>query len=808
MNISWNWLTEYFNAKVDVDEAAQILTDCGLEVEAIVKKGGIKGNLSGLIVGEILSCKKHPNADRLMVTSVTVGNADLLQIICGAPNVEVGQKVIIAPIGTTIFPHNGESIQIKKAKIRGETSMGMICAEDEIGLSNVHDGIVVLNNKAIVGKPVKDLLNENTDTILEIGLTPNRSDAISHIGVARDLVAVMRLDRKAEFVKPKITNFSVGKQENKISVSIENSELCSRYSGVTISGITVKESPEWLQQRLLSVGLNPINNVVDSTNFVMHELGQPLHAFDAKKIRGNKIIVKKPHQDISFVTLDGMKRTISTEDLMIYNESEAMCIAGVFGGIHSGVTEKTNEIFIESACFNPISIRKTAKRHGMNTDSSFRFERGTDPNATIFALKRAAVLITEIAGGQVTSEIIDIYPHVHKGYKVILQYLNCDRLTGVKIDREIIKQILTSLEISIITENEKGLQLLVPPFKVDVQREADVIEEVIRIYGYNNISIPDNFRTSISYSGRADKTEEINQKTSDYLAANGFHEIIGNSLTNPAYYKNSVSAKELVTIKNPLSHDLETMRQTLLFNSLEVLIYNRNRSTKDLKLFELGFCYGKVKTKYEESLQLGMCIAGNERNESWHEKQKASSFYSLKGNVDAALENVGITSFKIEDLKEKSGIFDYGLTYLLNEKTLVTFGSVASPILHSFDIKNPVYFAEFNWDIIQDIVLNSKTIYRKIPKFPSMRRDLALLIDNSTSFLEIEKLALEVGNPLLKEVNLFDVYRGKGIESAKKSYAVSFTFQDETRTLTDDLVDSSMKKLLSAFKTSFGAKLR
>ncbi|MDY6800126.1 MAG: phenylalanine--tRNA ligase subunit beta [Bacteroidota bacterium] len=815
MKISYNWLKNYIETDLPPNEAAKILTNTGLEVEGIELFESVKGGLEGLIIGKVTSCKKHPNADKLSVTTVDIGEGKELPIVCGAPNVAEGQKVVVAKVGTTLY-FGDDELKIKKAKIRGEVSEGMICAEDEIGLGTSHEGIMVLENSAKVGTPAHQYFEIETDTVFEIGLTPNRIDGASHIGTARDLSAYLNLKEKTEIKKPSVAHFEIDNNNLPIDIEVENTEACPRYSGITVSNIKVGQSPQWLQNKLKAIGLNPINNLVDISNFVLHETGQPLHFFDADKIEGKKVIIKTLKENSVFTTLDEKERKLSADDLMICNAKEGMCIAGVFGGIKSGVTENTKNIFIESAYFNPVYIRKTAKRHGLHTDASFRFERGADPNNTIYPLKRAALLIKEIAGGEISSDIVDIYPNPVLNNEVTLTFKNLKRLTGKAIDRDIVKKILESLDIKILHEKEELLTLEIPTYRVDVTREADVIEEILRIYGYNNIEITEHVNSSISYSQKPDK-EKIQNLISETLTANGFHEIMCNSLTKTEYYTNlkSYPTEHLVPIFNPLSNDLNVMRQTLLFGGLESIAHNINRRNPDLKLYEFGNCYYKKKTesqnplkKFEETRKTAIFITGNKTPESWVNKQEPTTFFHLKSFVENILEKLGIDLNQMQQNEVRKDIFSDGLTYLVNNKTLVDFGFVNKKILKTFDIDAPVYYAEFNWDNLLKITSKHSIRFTELPKYPEVRRDLALLIDKEVRFNQIKELAYKTEKKLLKQVSLFDVFEGEKLGTNKKSYAVSFILQDENKTLTDKQIDKIMNNFIRIFEKELSAKIR
>ena len=806
MKISLNWLQQYIKLDLEVNQISEFLTDTGLEVEGIEEIESIKGGLKGIVIGEVLTCQQHPNADRLKVTTVNIGES-VLDIVCGAPNVAAGQKVLVATIGTVLYDGE-ESFKIKKGKIRGEVSMGMICAEDELGLGSSHDGIMVLPNELEVGTLASDYFKIENDTVFEIGLTPNRSDAMGHFGVARDLKTVLNHNgSELEMCLPNLKQFKTDNNNLSISVEVENSELCPRYSGVSISGIKIEPSPEWLKNRLKSIGIESKNNIVDVTNFVLHETGQPLHAFDAKKITGNKIVVKTLSEKTKFTTLDEVERDLSAEDLMICNEKEGMCLAGVFGGLDSGVSHSTTSIFLESAYFNPVSVRKTAKRHHLSTDSSFRFERGCDPNMTLYALKRAALLIQEIAGGEISSEIVDIYPNEIKHFELELTYKKLDSLIGEKIEREAVKSILTDLEIEVVSETQTGLSLKVPPFRADVQREVDVIEEVLRIYGFNTVKIPSKLNTSISHSDEVNP-EQIRNITSDLLSSNGFSEIMNNSLTKESYIHliSELNEQENVKILNPLSQDLNVMRQSLLFSGLENISYNINRKNQDLKLYEFGKTYHKVEGENQEKEHLMLLLTGKVNSENWNTTKDKTDFFVMKEKVEHILFRLGITKIKSEEISTYG--FSEGLMYKHKKNRLVCFGKVDKKIIKSFGIKQELYYADFNWDLILNLVLNTKIKYSEVSKFPSVKRDLSLLIDKEVTFKELNTIAKQTETKILKSVNLFDVYEGDKLPEGKKSYALSFILEDNTKTLTDKYIDKVMNKLISSYETKVGAEVR
>jgi phenylalanyl-tRNA synthetase beta chain len=806
MHISYNWLKQFIKIDLPAEEVSTILTDLGLEVETVKSFQSIKGGLQGVVVGEVKTCEKHPDADRLKITTVDLGNGEIVQIVCGAPNVAAGQKVPVATIGTKLFDKDGNEFEIKKGKIRGQESHGMICAEDELGIGSSHDGIMILDASIKVGTPCATVFKIENDTVFEIGLTPNRADAMSHLGVARDLRAqLLQKNNNIEFITPSVSTFKVDKRILKIDVEVNNPTLAPRYCGVTISGVTVKDSPSWLQNRLKAIGLSPKNNIVDVTNYVLHELGQPLHAFDASKING-KIVVKTVESETKFTTLDDVERTLSNEDLMICDEKSPLCMAGVFGGKNSGVTETTQTLFLESAYFNPVSIRKTAKRHGLNTDSSFRFERGIDPNLTEYALKRAALLILEVAGGEITSDIIDVYPKKIEDFSVFLNYDKANKLIGEELPRETIKKILASLDIKVNSSSDAGLGLIIPAYRVDVQREVDVIEEILRVYGYNNIKYSKKLNATVAKSSR---TEDY--KIQDIIAlqlnALGFNEMMANSLTSPNYIELSALLKpeNNVLMLNPLSNDLMAMRQSLLFSGLEAVAYNINRKNDDLKLFEFGKSYKKILSGYTEKKHLSLFVTGNQVAESWTNTQKNVTFFNFKGYVSSVLTRLGFD--KVTTTPLVSDVFMEGTALNSATDMLVEFGSIKKSILKHFDIKQEVFYAEFNWDLILKLMSN-KIKFQDIPKYPEVRRDLSLLLDSNCKFEDLYKIAFQTEKSLLKNVNLFDVYEGKNLPEGKKSYALSFIIQDTTKTLTDVQIDKIMNKLQDAFEKELGASLR
>ncbi len=806
MKISYNWLKQFLKIDAPSEDISNILTDLGLEVEMVEKYQSVKGGLEGVVVGHVLTCEKHPDADRLNITTVDIGTGAPIQIVCGASNVAAGQKVPVATIGTKLFDQEGVAFEIKKGKIRGQESHGMICAEDELGLGTSHDGIMILDESLAPGTPTAKVFNIENDEVFEIGLTPNRADAMSHMGVARDLRAgLLQKNASLELITPSVSKFKVDKRTLKIDINVTDSKLVPRYCGVTISGITIKDSPSWLQNRLKAIGLTPKNNVIDVTNYVLHELGQPLHAFDASQITGN-ITVKTVAAGTKFTTLDSIERTLHEEDILICDEKGPLCIAGVFGGKNSGVSENTSSIFLESAYFNPVAIRKTAKRHGLSTDASFRFERGIDPEITQYALKRAAILIQEVAGGDITSDIIDIYPKKIEDFAVFLNYEKAFKLIGQELPKETIKKIVASLDIKVNSSSDAGLGLIIPAYRVDVQREVDVIEEILRVYGYNNISFSNKLNATVTNSPR-NEDYKVQNIIANQLNSLGFHEMMANSLTTPDYVSLSEQLKEEhnVTILNPLSNDLSAMRQSMLFSGLETISYNINRRNSDLKLFEYGKSYRKLPSGHSEKKHLTLFTTGNRIAESWTTPQKPSDFFLFKGYVSAILERLGIS--KTQNIPFSNDIFAEGIAFALGNDTLVEMGTVKKSIVKHFDIKQEVFYAEFHWDLVLKL-LSNKVKFTAIAKYPEVRRDFALLVDANVAFESIYKVAVQTEKSLLKDINLFDVYEGKNLPEGKKSYAVSFTIQDTTKTLTDVQIDKIMGKLQSNFESELGAQLR
>lgn len=810
MHISYNWLKQFIKIDITPEETSVLLTDLGLEVEGLETYESLKGGLKGVIVGHVLSCEKHPNADKLNVTKVDLGNGEVVQIVCGAPNVAAGQKVPVATIGTELYDAEGNAFQIKKGKIRGEESFGMICSEVELGIGTNGDGILVLEDKWEAGTPAATLFNIATDSVFEIGLTPNRSDAMSHWGVARDLRAglIQNVPNSPtnEIMTPSVSKFKVEKRTLKIDVAVEDYKKAPRYCGVTISGIEVKPSPEWLQNRLKAIGITPKNNVVDVTNYVLHDLGQPLHAFDIAKIKGGKIHVKTLEAGTKFTTLDGVERELHQDDLMICNENSPMCIAGVFGGLHSAVSENTTAIFLESAFFNPVSVRKTAKRHGLNTDSSFRFERGIDPSITEYALKHAALLIQEVAGGEITSDIVDLYPKKIEDHAVFLNFEHINRILGEEISKETIKKILVTLDIKVTNISDVGLGITIPAYRWDVTREIDVIEEILRVYGYNNIKMSSKLNATISNTSKLDD-HKVQNLVADQLVAQGFYEIMSNSLTTPEYSKLSEQLKEntQVNVLNALSADLSIMRQNLLFGGLEAISYNINRKNSDLKLFEFGKSYHNIFSNYEEVKHFALFATGNKVKASWNTQQKPTDFFEFKGYINAILNRLGITKFTTQPIE--NDVFSEGIAYYIGKEMLVEFGILKKVVLKHFDIKQEVCYANFMWEQVLK-VLSSKIKVTEINRFPTVKRDYALLIDENVSFEQIYNLTKQVDKVLIKDISLFDVYQGDKVPEGKKSYAISIYMQDANKTLTDAQVDKVMSKIKHQLENGLNAQLR
>ena len=820
MNISYNWLKDYLDFDLQPDEVAAALTSIGLETGGVEEVQTIKGGLEGLVIGEVLTCEEHPNSDHLHITTVNVGGAEPLQIVCGAPNVAAGQKVVVAVNGTKLYDGD-ECFTIKRSKIRGVESNGMICAEDEIGIGTDHAGIIVLPADAVVGTPAKEYYNVKSDYVLEVDITPNRLYATSNFGVSRDLAAYLKQNGKpANLKRPSVDAFKIDDEVPAIEVVVENKEACLRYSGITIKNVTVKESPEWLQNRLKVIGLRPINNVVDITNYILHGVGQPLHSFDADKIKGNKVVVRSATEGAKFVTLDGVERTLTDRDLMICNVEEPMCIAGVFGGLDSGVTEQTKNVFLESATFHPTWIRKTARRFGLNTDASFRYERGLDPNQTVEVMKRAALLIQEVAGGTITGAIQDIYPVPVAPYRVELTYDKVNTLIGKVIPVETVKSILESLEMKIVSETAEGLVIDVPVYRIDVQRDVDVIEDILRIYGYNNVEFSDNVKSNLSYQTPTDRSYKLQNLISEQLCGCGFNEILNNSLTRSAYYDNlsTYPVSHCVMLMNPLSADLNCMRQTLLFGGLESVEHNAKRKNGNIRFFEFGNCYDynidhkkedETLAEFSEDYRLGLWVSGSRVDNNWAHPNEKSSVYELKAYVENILVRLGVNLQKVIFGNLANDIYSAGLSITTSSgRQLGTMGIVSPKICKELDIETDVYYAELSWTLLMKEIKKSKVTFSEISKFPAVKRDLALLLEKNVQFAEIEKIATESERKLLKDVALFDVYEGKNLPAGKKSYAVSFYLQDEGKTLNDKQIDAIMKKIQTNLEQKLGAQLR
>lgn len=802
MKISINRLKDYIPFDLSTKEIADLLTAGGLEVEGVTTYESVKGSLNGVVVGEVLSCEPHPNADKLSLTKVDLGN-EIVPIVCGAPNVAKGQKVPVATVGAILYPSSGESFEIKKAKIRGEVSLGMICAEDELGLGAGHDGILVLDTDLPNGSPVGPLFDIKQTEVLEIGLTPNRADAASHLGVARDLKALLKKD----LVLTDVDAFTIDNSDRIIEVSVADNEDCPRYSGLTLSNVKVAPSPKWLQDYLKAIGLEPINNVVDITNFILHDLGQPLHAFDADKIQGNKIEVKRMPSGTKFVTLDGKERELSGEELMICDESEGLCIAGTLGGLDSGVSEQTSTIFLESACFGTDVVRKGAQFHGIKTDASFRFERGTDPNMPVFALKMAALLIKELTGAVVSSPITDIYPDPVADFEIPVSYRHVDRLIGQEIGKERIKEILESLEIKVSNETESGFVAVVKPYRVDVTREADIIEEVLRIYGFESIPLKEDYQADFLAEHPEKDTNKLQYRVSEMLAGIGYSEIMTNSLTKSSYATQAsfLDQEKDVVILNKLSEDLGVLRQSLLFTGLEVLAHNINRRQKDLKLFEFGTVYAKGSEGYDEGQRLSLFLTGNATRENWMQAVKAVTFTDLYAVVEALLTKLNISNQEVNVIETSPYLF--GLELVVNKKPVGHIGLLSPEVGKLADVKQEVYFAELDWTRLTKLA-KSQGKFQEISKFPEVRRDLSLVIDQEITFDQIKQLATTAGGKLLKRINVFDMYKGDKLEEGKKAYALSFYLQDNQQTLTDKVIDKTMGKLMQTFEKNAGALIR
>ncbi len=820
MEISYKWLKEYVDFDLSPQQVADALTSCGLEVDALEEVQSIKGGLKGLYVGKVLSCEMHPNSDHLHVTTVDLGRETPQQIVCGAPNVAAGQKVIVADLGCVLYDGDKEFV-IKKSKLRGVDSYGMICAEDEIGVGTSHDGIIVLPDDAQVGLSAAEYYNLESDWVIEIDITANRADALSHWGVARDLYAWLKRNGYATALhRPDCSAYKVDNNDLPIDVHIENTDACKRYACVSITGCEVKESPEWLQNKLKVIGLRPINNIVDITNYVMMAYGQPMHCFDADMVKGNKIVVRTQPEGTEFVTLDGAKHTLGEHDLSICNEEDPMCIAGIFGGKGSGTYDTTKNVVLESAYFHPTWIRKSARKHGLSTDASFRFERGIDPNGIIYALKQAAILCRELAGGKVSMEIKDVYPNPIADFKVNLEYDYVDRLIGKSIGHDMIKGIVTDLDMKVVSENETGLELEVPPYRVDVQRPCDVVEDILRIYGYNNVEIPTQLKSSLTILGDEDRNYHLQNIVGEQLVGCGFNEIMNNSLSKVGYYTdlNVYTEESTVKVMNPLSSDLGVMRQSLLFGGLESINRNVNRKMANIRFFEFGNCYHYNKDNkneenpvkaYSEETHLGLWITGNRVERSWLHADEKSSFYELKAYVLNIFQRLGVGHGEMVAESGDNNVFGSVLVLRSrNGKILAELGNVAGKLLRKADIDNEVYYADIHWDNVVAAVKKKTVTYQEISKYPSVSRDLALLVDKSVKFEEIEQIACQSAKKILKSVELFDVYEGKNLPSGKKSYAVNFVLQDDSKTLADKQIDAIMSKLVANLKSKLGAELR
>ena len=820
MNISYKWLKEYVDFDLTPQEVCDALTSTGLEVGALEEVQSVKGGLKGLYVGKVLTCEMHPNSDHLHVTTVDLGRENPSQIVCGAPNVTAGQKVIVADLGCVLYDGDKEFV-IKKSKLRGVESCGMICAEDEIGIGTSHDGIIVLPEDAPVGQPAAEYYNLESDWLIEVDITANRADALSHWGVARDLYAwLVQNGYETSLHRPDCSAFAVDNNNLPIEVEIENNEACLRYACVSVKDCDVKESPEWLKNKLRVIGLRPINNIVDITNYVMMAYGQPMHCFDADMVKGHKIVVRTQPEGTKFVTLDGVEHTLGTHDLSICNAQDPMCIAGIFGGKGSGTYETTRDVVLESAYFHPTWIRKSARRHGLSTDSSFRFERGVDPNATIYALKQAAILCKELAGGKVAMEICDVYPKPIENVRVRLEYGYVDNLIGKNLEHETIKNICKSLEMTITSEDSNGLDIEVPAYRVDVQRPCDVVEDILRIYGYNNIEIPTQLKSCLVIKGEEDKKHKLANIVGEQLVGSGFNEILNNSLTRGAYYdnRNAWPAENSVKIMNPLSSDLSVMRQTLLFGGLESIEHNAKRKNGNLRFFEFGNVYHFDPEKkndenpmaaYNEQYHLGLWLTGKRVEGSWAHPDEDSSFYELEAYVENILSRIGLNQGATVRKKSQNDIFMAGITVEnRGGKQLLEMGILSKKVLKVADIDRDVYYAELNWSALMKAVRKNEVLYSEISKYPAVSRDLALLVDEKVEFAEIEQIARQTEKKLLKSVELFDVYEGKNLPSGKKSYAVNFILQDETKTLNDKQIEAIMSKLTTNLKSKLGAELR
>ena len=820
MNISYNWLKEYVDFNLSPEETAAALTSIGLEVGSVEEVQAVKGGLKGLVVGHVLTCEPHPNSDHMHICSVNVGDESPVQIVCGAPNVAAGQKVIVATLGTVLYDGDN-AFTIKRSKLRGVESLGMICAEDEIGVGTSHDGIIVLPEDTQVGLPAAQYYNLQSDYIIEVDITPNRADACSHYGVARDLYAwLLQNGHATSLHRPGCEEFKVDNHDLEIDVQIKDTRRCPRYAAVSLKGCTVSESPQWLKDKLNIIGLRPINNIVDITNYIMHAYGQPLHCFDADMIEGQTIMVETRPEGTPFVTLDGVEHKLSAEDLAICNANHPMCIAGVFGGKGSGTYETTTNVLFESAYFNPTTIRKSARRHGLSTDASFRFERGIDPNGTIYALKQAAILAKQLAGGTISMEIKDVYPTPMEDFKIELDYTYLNNLIGKEIPADTVKSILRSLDIQIDSETETGLCLSVPPYRVDVKRPCDVVEEVLRIYGYNNVEIPTTLKSSLTVKGETDRSNKLQHIIAEQLTAQGFNEIMSNSLTKASYYNglDSYPAQNCVKLMNPLSEDLSVMRQTLLFGGLETLRFNINHKSPNIKVYEFGNTYAynagnkrddQVLSAYSEEFHLGLWVTGNQIEGSWAHSKTEYSFYHLKGYVENIFARLGVSLAQLFFKECTQDIYAAALQVCdKNGKVYATLGILSPKVLKLAEIKTQVFYADINWNALMKKNRKNKVSFTEISKYPSVSRDLALLIDKETTFLQVEEVAYKTERKLLKKIELFDVYEGKNLPEGKKSYAVNFTLQDTEKTLTDKQIDKVMQSLINNFKNQLKADLR
>ena len=820
MNVSFNWLKRYLDTDLTAERMAEILTELGLEVEEFEKIETIKGGLKGVVVGKVLTCEEHPDSDHLHITTVDVGADAPLQIVCGAANCRKGLKVMCATVGSVLYPIDSEEeFKIKRSKIRGVESLGMLCAEDELGIGRNHDGIMELPEDAVVGTPAKEYLHIADDYLIGIGLTPNRVDAASHIGVARDIAAYLKSrGERVEFKLPSVEGFKVDDTSRTIEVEVVNTEAAPRYAGITVSDCKIAPSPEWMQNELRAAGINPKNNLVDITNYVLFELGQPLHAFDADKIEGGKVVVRSAAEGEKFVTLDGVERTLTANDLMICSAERPMCIAGVYGGQDSGITDSTVNVFIESAYFHPTWVRKTARRQALNTDASFRFERGIDPNIQVYALKRAAMLMQELAGGRITSEIIDINPTPAQHFEFDFSLERARKLIGKDIPEETFMTILSALDVEVRGREGEVLKVAVPPYRVDVQREADLIEDVLRVYGYNNIEISDHVNSTLSYAPKPDKAR-LQNMASDFLSSNGYTEIMSNSLTKASYYEGSTSypVERCVKILNPLSQDLNVMRQTLMFNALEAVELNVNRRNANLRMYEVGNCYAyadekasdeNALAKYEESYRIGITVTGQATQLSWNSRAEASSFFTLRATVERLLKRFGIDIYALQSEPLESDLYADAILFKQGPKEVVRMGVVSPIVRKKFDIKQEVYFAEIDFDQLIKMTKKSKVQFKELSKFPEVKRDLALLVDTNISFAQLRSVAFATEKKLLKSVSLFDVYEGDKLPAGKKSYALSFILEDRTQTLTDKQIERTMQNLETQLAQRCGAEVR